>query len=115
MSWPKHWVYVARAEYSDYTKIGITTSPYVRLQQLQNPRGNPTGYQFHGLEYICRFTCETKSEARACEKKLHEWFNEWRLKGTEWFWLPESTAVALQLIVELHAGNTETEVQTNAA
>lgn len=73
----EYYVYLIQGERTKFTKIGISNNPEYRLQSLQ--LGSPDTLFIHSL-----LRCQSESNARLVERKLHKRFADARIHG-EWF------------------------------
>lgn len=83
-------VYIIGHEHSTYghaVKVGIAESPAVRLTSLQ------TG-SCEDLSLFFSFKLPNRQSAMTVERRFHEHFYDWRIRG-EWFGMPPNGAIML--------------------
>ena len=81
-----NYVYLIEPDGDNFTKIGITDDPRIRLCRLQT--GNP---RLLVLRYL--IPCESAEEARAIEQVLHFAFGRYAAVG-EWFEVSADSVIA---------------------
>lgn len=104
------WVYVICDDFEfcdiEFAKIGMASSPYLRLKQLQT--GNPKALYIDKL-----YLFEKRSHAEYIEKRLHEIFRIENISG-EWFLYSEDFAKKLNSLGCL-TGEDLTSIQDDEA
>lgn len=68
-----------RSDQMQKAKIGISKHPLLRMSKIEHASG-------HRLNIHHLIPCESKGQALAVEKSLHNIFAQQKAKG-EWFWL----------------------------